>query len=287
MSRRTIAWLLIFAAALFSAAPSIASARALPAVSRASIPAFPGGMNGVLKVGSRGPAVTAVQAGLLRRGYKIPNLVSGYFGVTTGAAVRLFKIQHRSPYWQDTPMVGPRTYAALTGWKPPASTPAPRTTPTPAPKPVAEPVVHCSAHGLTCKTTPTHGLYCPIIGAEFGDGWGAGRGHQGVDLLIGVGHKIHAVESGVIVKQGFQGNGALVITQKATSGAVYYYGHNSRNLVVTGQHVVAGQVIAISGETGTVGAPHLHFERRPGVPGDQWYHASPANPVPFTKAICL
>jgi murein DD-endopeptidase MepM/ murein hydrolase activator NlpD len=130
-------------------------------------------------------------------------------------------------------------------------------------------------------------MYCPIIGAEFGDGWGAGRGHQGVDLLIGVGHAIHAVETGVIVKQGFQSNGALVITQQATSGAVYFYGHNSRNLVVAGQHVVAGQVIAISGETGTVGAPHLHFERRPGLPGDKWYHASPTDPVPFTKSICL
>jgi murein DD-endopeptidase MepM/ murein hydrolase activator NlpD len=40
------------------------------------------------------------------------------------------------------------------------------------------------------------------------------------------------------------------------------YGHLSRRLVVTGDSVMAGQVIGLSGSTGRSTAPHLHLEIR-------------------------
>jgi murein DD-endopeptidase MepM/ murein hydrolase activator NlpD len=40
------------------------------------------------------------------------------------------------------------------------------------------------------------------------------------------------------------------------------YGHLSRSLVHGGQHIAAGEVIGLSGNTGNSSAPHLHFEIR-------------------------
>jgi murein DD-endopeptidase MepM/ murein hydrolase activator NlpD len=40
------------------------------------------------------------------------------------------------------------------------------------------------------------------------------------------------------------------------------YGHASRVLVVEGDDIQAGQVIALSGSSGRSTAPHLHFEIR-------------------------
>ena len=54
------------------------------------------------------------------------------------------------------------------------------------------------------------------------------------------------------------------------NGLLTLYGHLSRILVTKGQYVSRGQVIAISGMTGTATGPHLHF----GV-----YHIDGAGPV--------
>jgi murein DD-endopeptidase MepM/ murein hydrolase activator NlpD len=54
------------------------------------------------------------------------------------------------------------------------------------------------------------------------------------------------------------------------NGLITFYGHLSRILVSKGQYVVRGQVIGISGMTGTATGPHLHF----GV-----YHTNGTGPV--------
>jgi len=46
------------------------------------------------------------------------------------------------------------------------------------------------------------------------------------------------------------------------SGYETMYGHASRLIVVEGDEVQAGQVIALSGNSGRSTAPHLHFEIR-------------------------
>ncbi|TAN33966.1 M23 family metallopeptidase [bacterium] len=54
------------------------------------------------------------------------------------------------------------------------------------------------------------------------------------------------------------------------NGLLSYYGHLSRLSVAQGQHVRRGQVIGISGSTGTATGPHLHF----GI-----YHVNGSGPV--------
>ena len=117
---------------------SVSSAAAVPAVRpagvivRAGIPPYPG----VLTIGSHGAAVVAVQRGLLRRGYRIPSLNAhttpyGSYGPETAAAVLLFKKRHPQ-LGTVNGMVGPRTYAALTGYRGTTTTPSPAPA-TPAP----------------------------------------------------------------------------------------------------------------------------------------------------------
>lgn len=89
-----------------------------------------------------------------------------------------------------------------------------------------------------------------------------GRQHTGVDLKTKAKDKIYAVFDGeVVFSDKFSGYGYLVRIRHA-NGLETYYAHNSKNLVKVGQHVKAGQVIALVGQTGRATTPHLHFETR-------------------------
>ena len=60
---------------------------------------------------------------------------------------------------------------------------------------------------------------------------------------------------------------------QAGNGMQTWYAHLSRFEVVPGQEIRRGEVLAYSGATGKVTAPHLHFEVRLG--------GSPVNPYPY------
>jgi hypothetical protein len=68
------------------------------------------------------------------------------------------------------------------------------------------------------------------------------------------------------------------------NGYETWYMHLSRIDVTLGMQVMAGQYIGISGDTGSPGAPHLHFEvRLNGVPVDP-YGWRGFGPDPYTRA---
>jgi murein DD-endopeptidase MepM/ murein hydrolase activator NlpD len=86
--------------------------------------------------------------------------------------------------------------------------------------------------------------------------------HLGIDLAVPSGTPVHAACDGVVAYAGtkLRGYGRLIILQHGQLATVY--AHNSELLVREGQSVVRGGLIARSGATGRVTAPHLHFEVR-------------------------
>ena len=83
--------------------------------------------------------------------------------------------------------------------------------------------------------------------------------HWGVDLSARRGTPIHVTNRGVVVLSGrfyYQGN---VVYVDHGGGLVTVYMHMSRRLVATGDTVEAGRVIGLTGATGRVTGPHLHW----------------------------
>lgn len=97
--------------------------------------------------------------------------------------------------------------------------------------------------------------------------------HTGVDIGVPTGTAVFAMSSGtVIISEGGGAYGNHVVIDHG-SGITSLYGHCSKLLVSVGQHVSAGQEIAISGSTGWSTGPHLHFEVD--------VNGNPVNPMPY------
>ena len=106
----------------------------------------------------------------------------------------------------------------------------------------------------------------PLPGAKVISPFGSrgGRRHSGVDLKTVNRDNILAAFDGEVVFSGpFAGYGNLVRIRH-DNGLETYYSHNSKNLVKVGDLVKAGQIIALTGQTGRASTPHLHFETRIG-----------------------
>jgi murein DD-endopeptidase MepM/ murein hydrolase activator NlpD len=84
--------------------------------------------------------------------------------------------------------------------------------------------------------------------------------HKGVDFASREGAEVVAVASGVVIWSGERyGYGQLVEINHG-NGYVTRYAHNADNLVVIGETVKRGQVVARMGDTGRATGPNLHFE---------------------------
>lgn len=86
-------------------------------------------------------------------------------------------------------------------------------------------------------------------------------GHTGIDLTASVGTKVRAAKAGTVAKVDPAGSsdGGKYIIIKHDDGHWTNYQHNSKLLVSEGDSVTAGQVIALSGNTGYSTGPHIHF----------------------------
>ncbi|MDC0772036.1 M23 family metallopeptidase [Streptomyces sp. HD] len=108
----------------------------------------------------------------------------------------------------------------------------------------------------------------PIAGSYISTGYKAGGAvwssgsHTGVDFHAASGTSVHAVASGTVVEAGWGGSYGNQIVIKMNDGTYTQYGHLSSIGVSVGQTVTPGQQIGLSGATGNVTGPHLHFEAR-------------------------
>ena len=86
--------------------------------------------------------------------------------------------------------------------------------------------------------------------------------HPGIDIAAPAGTPVRAAGGGMVEAAGTDPAYGLFVLLRHASGYENMYGHASRVLVRDGDSVQAGQVIALSGNSGRSTAPHLHFEIR-------------------------
>lgn len=98
--------------------------------------------------------------------------------------------------------------------------------------------------------------------------------HYGIDLVASPNESVLATLEGTVVYTGFDPNYGNVIQLQHRNGFLSVYKHNNLLLKETGDHVVAGEAIALVGNTGELSTgPHLHFEL--------WYRGLPVNPSEY------
>lgn len=107
-----------------------------------------------------------------------------------------------------------------------------------------------------------------------------GRMHKGID--IGARYEnVYASASGyayTLRNPGGYGNYIMIVHG---DGYITLYGHLDYYKVSYGQYVSQGQVIAISGNTGSSTAAHLHFEIRKASSMSSYFSMSPLNPLDY------
>jgi murein DD-endopeptidase MepM/ murein hydrolase activator NlpD len=178
----------------------------------------------------------------------------------------------------------------------PTEVPAPPAAPLPeaptaaAPKPAAAPIQQTAVApqtgnaGSLAPVTPepstaaTAGFRWPVRGRII-SGFGKkpnGERNDGINLAVPEGTSVKAAEDGTVIYAGneLKSYGNLVLIRHA-NGWVSAYAHNSKLEVKRGDQVKRGQVIALSGMSGGVTTPQVHFElRKDAAPVDPLQHLS-------------
>ena len=128
---------------------------------------------------------------------------------------------------------------------------------------------------LNTNPLPMDGLffYKPVNGV-ISSHYQADIHHFGVDIAAASKESVLATLDGTVMYAGYDPNQGNVIQLQHKNGFVSVYKHNELLLKEPGEQVVAGEAIALVGNTGKLSTgPHLHFEL--------WYNGKPVNPEDF------
>lgn len=98
--------------------------------------------------------------------------------------------------------------------------------------------------------------------------------HYGIDLVSGPNESILATLDGMVVFTGFDPKFGHVIALQHKNDFISIYKHNELLLKRVGDRVIAGEAIALVGNTGELSTgPHLHFEL--------WHKGTSVNPEEY------
>lgn len=135
-------------------------------------------------------------------------------------------------------------------------------------------------YSLSVATTQQRGVafsnvhfFVPVKGVVT-NSYNSSEGHYGIDVVAGVSEVVKATLEGTVVLATWSLETGYTIQIQHTNNLISLYKHNAELLKSVGSKVVAGEAIAIIGNSGelTTG-PHLHFEL--------WHDGQPLNPEDF------
>ena len=123
-------------------------------------------------------------------------------------------------------------------------------------------------------TTPSLWPARGDVSSPYGLRWGGSDFHPGIDIANDMGTPIVATADGTVTTAGWNAGGyGNMVDIDHGNGIMTRYGHAMQVVVVPGQHVRRGQVIAYMGSTGFSTGPHVHYEVR--------VNGTPVNPVGY------
>jgi murein DD-endopeptidase MepM/ murein hydrolase activator NlpD len=127
------------------------------------------------------------------------------------------------------------------------------------------------ATGISKYRWPVRGAVIAAYGANVN-----GSRNDGIDISVPQGTPIKAAENGVVI---YAGNGLKelgnTVLVRHDDGTVTVYGNADTLSVARGQKIQRGQTVAVSGMSGNVKQPQVHFEVRK--------DATPVNPITFLE----
>ncbi len=91
---------------------------------------------------------------------------------------------------------------------------------------------------------------------------GVSKYHNGLDFRAPIGTEVYATGDGQVVIAGYNGGFGKCVEIDHDYGFKTIYGHLSEIMVTDGQNIKRGDLIGMSGNTGTSTGPHLHYEIR-------------------------
>jgi murein DD-endopeptidase MepM/ murein hydrolase activator NlpD len=222
------------------------------------------------------PEIQKLQKDLVSLGYAFPTYgTDGYYGDETSSVISQFQKDNKL---QVTGHPSKETMELLSlAIKDPAKYKKPAGSVPP---------------GQGSKTNPTpnrsSGTVAPLDQMLVTDMPGSARKHgihHGVDLKAAVGTPVKSPIDGKVVIAGFDGDAGNKISIEGSAGQLHHtFMHLSQINVQKGQQVKAGQVVGLSGATGRVTGPHLHWEVKVGgrwidpLQGQQWAWAQGYGP---------
>jgi len=131
---------------------------------------------------------------------------------------------------------------------------------------------------------PDVGVF-PIRGKHtYGDGLGAGRGHQGQDVFAACGTPLVALYDATVQHRAFQSRAGNYVVLQTPDGSSFAYMHlQSPSPLRKGDIVRMGEPVGKVGDTGRASGCHLHFEQWT-APG--WYEGGKAiDALPLLKSL--